>query len=290
VFSKRNVYSVNKTSLMLEVNELSFESAKKQGFMASMLNIIIPIATLAMLSIFYYQLFYQLFNNQSAPVFWTGAITGFSIATSVLGIIGLILFFVSMHKLSNYFKEPKIFKNILYGFLISIIGSIIIGVITAVFFIMQASSFVSTTPNSSDAVSFALSIIGGIIAIIGVAIIIGIINGVLYWQAFTKLGEKSGVDAFKTAGTLYLIGSILIIVGIGPILQWIAWIFAAEGYRKLQPQPTTNNTTVTTAIASSSAISGKIYCSYCGIENDTNNNSNYCKQCGKPLHTNQTNI
>jgi len=268
---------------------VSLESAKKYGFIASMIQIIIPILTLALLGIFYYQLFYQIISGQSFSTFGTSIIiTGVSIVTGIVGIVGFILFLLSMHKLSNIYSEPKIFRNIIYGFLISIIAGIIISIL-AVIIIVPMSSSVTTLPYPDTAATVVMSVIGVLAVLIGGIVIISIINGFFYWKAFTKLGEKSGVDAFKTTGILYLIGSILQIVGIGSIICWIAWIFAADGYRKLQPQPTTIDTTSYTS-ASASGISGKIFCSYCGIENDAYDNSNYCKHCGKTLHTNQTSI
>jgi len=268
---------------------VSLESAKKYGFIASMIQIIIPILTLASLGIFYYQLFYQIISGQSFSTFGTGVITGVSIVTGIVGVIGFILFLLSMHKLSNIYSEPKIFRNIIYGFLASIIAGIIISILAVVLIIPTMSSSVTTLPSPDTAATLVMSIIGILAVLIGGIVIISIINGFFYWKAFAKLGEKSGVDAFKTTGILYLIGSILQIVGIGSIICWIAWIFAADGYRKLQPQQTIIDATSYTS-ASASIISGKIFCSYCGKENDVYNNSNYCKHCGKTLHTNQTSI
>jgi uncharacterized membrane protein len=265
---------------------MSLESAKKYGFTASMIQIIMPIAMLVALGGFYYQIFYELFRGQAVSTFWPGVLVGVSIVAGIVGIIGFILFLLSMYKLSNIYKEPKIFRNIIYGFLTSIIGSIVIGIlIVAITFTTFSSTIITTSPADPDTIATAImSIIGILAVVVGGIVILSIIMGVLYWKAFTKLGEKSGVDTFKTAGTLYLIGSILIITGgIGSILCWMSWIFAAEGYRKLQPITTDYTSTST---ISSSTSSGKIYCSYCGIENDVCVDSNYCKYCGKILQTN----
>jgi len=266
---------------------VSLESAKKYGFIASMIQVIMPIVVLATLGVFYYQLFYQIISGQDFSTFWPGVLIGVSVAAGVVGVIGVILFLLSMHQLSNYYNEPKIFRNIIYGFLTSLIGGIIICVVAVVAIFVSFSSSITTITTDAEIVSSFISIIGIFIAIAVGAMILVILIGVFYWKAFTKLGEKSGVDTFKTVGMLYLIGSILQCVGIGAIICWISWIFAAEGYRKLQPQPTTITNATNYTATTTTTSSGKIYCSYCGIENDISN-SNYCKHCGKPLHTNHT--
>ncbi|MCL1977064.1 MAG: DUF996 domain-containing protein [Candidatus Bathyarchaeota archaeon] len=262
---------------------MSLESAKKYGFIASIINVITPVmAILFVVGLTYQILVYPVGEFSS---FWSGFSTGVSIAMGAVGVIALILFLLAMHRLSNYYKEPSIFKNVLYSFLITIVGSIIIIIIT-LGSITTLTNNILLAPNSTDPLAMALQLMISIAAIIGAALIIGIIEAVLYWRAFTKLGEKSGVETFKTAGLLYLIGGVLQIVGVGAILVWIAWIFAARGYKQLQPQPVSSTSNYSPTTTSSN--SGKIYCSYCGIENDTN--GIYCKHCGKPLYTNQSSV
>jgi hypothetical protein len=113
-----------------------------------------------------------------------------------------------------------------------------------------------------------------------VALLFGIINGVLYMRAFNKLGKKSGVDSFKTAGLLYFLGVLLSIVGIGGILTWIAWIFAAIGFKKLKPAPIPTSGYSTPQSTAPNMTQTK-RCPYCGTENLTE--AIYCKNCGKPL-------
>jgi uncharacterized membrane protein len=267
-----------------------FESAKKYGIIASMFNVIMPIVTVLICIALIVQMLTPPFGEVS--LFGVGAVLGFSVVMSIAGIIALVLFLVSMYKLSKYYKEPKIFKKVLHGFILTLLTSILV---FCIMLITSAFSFASLTSNPStvEMVDVAVSFIMSFIIIGVISLVIVIIQGVLYWQAFTKLGEKSGVDSFKTAGMLYMIGTFLTIIGIGAILCWIAWIFAADGYRKLQPQTVinvTNYTSNTTSTVTSSTMLDKIYCSYCGTENITDNNNNniYCTQCGKPLYTNQT--
>jgi uncharacterized membrane protein len=267
---------------------MSFESAKKYGFIASVLNVIVPILSIIMLAGMIWYIFDQAFNQAMGnsftdlSMFWTGFFEGFCLILGVISIVAFILFFLAMHKLSKYYQEPAIFKKLLYSLLISIIAGIVIYIITIVFTTSTIPT-VETAVTPEDIGQFLVQFIAFFVAIITVAIVLSIINGLLYYQAFNKLCEKSGVDNFKTAGLLYLIGAITNIVGIGAIITWIAWIFAAQGYKKLTPQQPPTCTTTT-----SQSNFDKIYCSYCGTEND-NATTSYCKHCGKPIQTTQTN-
>ncbi|MDR2204134.1 MAG: DUF996 domain-containing protein [Nitrososphaerota archaeon] len=256
---------------------MSLEVAKKYGFTASLINVILPIASIAVIGIVFFQLISQILNNainnNTASYTFVPVAIGLGIVIGVMGLIGLILFLLSMHKLSKYYKEPQIFRYILYTLIIQITCSITITVLFT-FTLMVNNSYLNSMPN----------VFVQPISILIVASAVSIINGVLYWQAFTKLGEKSDIHTFKTAGLLYLIGSVTSIIGIGAILIWISWIFATQAYKQLKPQqqpttiyttqPTTNNNLNNNDI---------IYCSQCGTENNTNNIN--CTHCGTTLQT-----
>jgi uncharacterized membrane protein len=200
-----------------------------------------------------------------------------SVYILIAGLIALILFILAMYRLSKYYKEPVIFKNILYSIILTISYAIIISIVSIVFFVsvLTNSSINTITGDTASISTFA----SGFIAILATAVIFGVLNAFLWWRAFTKLGEKSGVDTFKTVGLLYLLG---LVPFIGNILIFVAWLFAAKGFKQLQPQPTpiTPNYTTPTTLASFD----KIYCSYCGTENDAT--ITYCKHCGNPTQTN----
>jgi len=255
---------------------MSLESAKKYGFISSVINSILPIVSIVVVVILFAQLAIQIPSGEPIT-FLIVSLIAFCCVIGVVSIAGFVLFFLSMHRLSEYYKEPKIFKNILYSLLLSIISAIIIVCVVIGF---ALSSSMSQSINSNTDIQTMWSFIGIYGAVVGITIVLAIINGVLYWQAFNKLGEKSGVDIFKTVGLLYLIGSLIMM----PIILWIAWIIAAHAYKKLQPQPTlptpTDTPTTTTLPID------KIYCSYCGTENISE--AIYCKNCGNPLQTHQT--
>lgn len=263
------------------------ESGRKLGLISSLIAVITPVIGV----VAYVLLILSIIAgvgvraNSTFPVIILIAVIG------ITAIAGFILFIIAMHRLSQYYNEPGIFKNTLYGFIINIVGGI---AFTAIYFALLGN-LIGSIPSSSTQTTVATPIptippivaslevfILSFFAIIGVALVLGIVSAVFYMRAFNKLGEKSGLDNFKTAGLLYLIGIVLSIVGIGIVLVWIAWIFALIGFHSLkpkaaetstfpypQPQATIPNTTQTKR------------CPYCGTEND--GKAIYCMNCGKQI-------
>lgn len=272
---------------------MPFESAKKYGYIASVINITLPVAAVITILAAIAAVFYQIVSNPTieSVTLLVGVIIGSSIVMLAAGIIALILFLLSMHKLAKYYNEPKIFKNILYGLVITILGTIITSIVTFIITAIFAATAIPSNPTDFAPESI-ITIIAQLIATLTITAIVSIsitlicviINAFLWYQAFDKLGEKSGIEKFKTAGLLYLIGAVTQIIGIGAILTWIAWILAAQGYKQLKPQqqPTPNTTNYYTPTTTTD-VNNIIYCSYCGTENDINNN--YCKRCDKTLQT-----
>ena len=264
---------------------MSFELGRKLGLTASLIAVIVPVITV----ILYGLLFLSLFGIISSALtggsqtfvgslFPSGIAIAF-IAIGIIGLIGIILFLVAMNSLSQYYSEPGIFKNALYGFLINVIGTVALVVIAFALVITTAvSSATSSTPGLSGA-GFITVFLGVIVG----ALVISVVSAVLYMRAFNKLGEKSGVHSFNTAGLLYLIGAVLAIVLVGGLLVWIAWIFALSGFNSLKPktaEPSTISYSTQQPPATYSQEQKK-FCVYCGAEISLD--SVYCPNCGKQL-------
>lgn len=252
---------------------MSFESGRKLGLSASLIYVILPVVAVAGAAAFIISIIFSaatgIARGTVAPSFVNvlGGFIMFIVAVAVTATVGFILFMVSMYRLSNYYSEPAIFKNVLYAFILSIISFMIIFslefayIITSILEISQA-----VTPTAP--VSYPLFVL---IAVYGASLVFGIINGWLYMRAFNKLKEKSGMGDFGTAGILYLVGVIV------PLVAWIAWIFAALGFNKLK-LPVTPASYFTQPTSRSMQTKR---CPNCGTENPVD--ALYCTFCGKPL-------
>ncbi len=251
---------------------MSLESGRKIGLTASLIAVIMPvIGVIAAISLVVSLI-------ATAPDIAT-AVTILLVTAGIITFVGFILFLAAMHSLSNYYNEPGIFKNTLYGFIINILGAVIalsIELATIVTSIERVSQGTVAGTAGSSVIQFIILFL----AVLAIAFILGIVSAVFYMRAFNILGEKSGINNFKTAGLLYLIGIVLTIVGIGVLLLWIAWIFAALGFYSLKPSSSSTfaysapQTTMPTIVQ-------KRYCSYCGIENPAD--AIYCVSCGQKL-------
>jgi uncharacterized membrane protein len=258
---------------------MSLESGRKLGLAASLIYVIMPVVAILGVVVFIVSLF-----TSAATEIGTGTVTPtflgflglsagffvFLIAIICVSFAGLILFMVAMHRLSNYYGEPSIFKNVLYAFIINIITGTVIFVLEFAFLLSSITRIPQASTPSTVAPFF--SIIFFIFVIIA-GLAFAIVNGVLYMRAFNKLKEKSGVDNFGTAGILYLVGTII------PLVGWIAWIFAAMGFNKLKPTSAPTPTFSYPTQPPPANMQTKS-CPYCGTYNA---GALYCTSCGKPL-------
>jgi uncharacterized membrane protein len=257
---------------------LSFETARKIGLIASIINVTVPIIAV----IVYLSLIALLFTSFASfgstmpnPSSFIGGIIALYGVIGILGLlsfVGLVLFIIAMYQLSRYYNEPNIFNNILYALIISIIGGAVVIATYFAFIISLITNFAVTQQPPT----FFTQLIA-ILIMATVALSIGIINGILHMRAFNRLAEKSGVDSFRTTGLLYIIGSLLSVVGVGFIIVWIAWIFALMGFNRLRPA----SPHVISAQQSSIHMAQTKFCPNCRTENLPN--ALYCKFCATPI-------
>jgi uncharacterized membrane protein len=258
---------------------MSLESGRKFGYYASLINVIMPIVAIisvvAIIVTIIAASATQIVNGSTGPAFSIfGGLIVFLIIMVAIGIAGFIMFMYSMYSLSNYYKEPAIFKNVLYAFIMSLVSGSVVVILEFAVLLSAFSGFSSIATPSSVTPAFT-QIIFTYAVVIVVALAFGIVNGVLYMRAFNKLKEKSGVDNFGTAGLLILIGAFI------PIISWIAWIFAVMGFKKLKV-PTTPSPYVPYSVNPPLSTTTQIKrCPNCGAENLID--ALYCSSCGKPL-------
>jgi len=266
---------------------MSLETGKKYGYIASVINSILPILSIIMVIFMFTQLFqsigYMLDNPGASnvpPTFGalnTAILTPLSTVAGVLGLVALILIFIAHYELSKYYNEPAIFKKLVYSIILTI-AYVVIAIVVAVIFVIALVGTAVTTnlvPDMGTTMSTPIMLVGVLVFVV-MTVIFVILYGLLWYRAFNKLGEKSGINNFKTAGLFFLIGSFI------PFLSWVAWILAAQGYKQLKPQqPLNNNNDTQTYTQQPSQTFANIYCSQCGTENPTN--SIYCKNCGQTI-------
>ncbi len=270
---------------------MSLESGRKLGVTSSLIAVIIPIIYVALFGVLLISIFASIpsiANGSNHTIGYPLGSPGFFsvliVALGILSFVGIILFVIAMHYLSQYFNEPSIYKNALYGFLINMGGGVIAMVV--LLFLFVTTRMFSPSANSSSVAPIAVTFIVSFLALFAVTFIVGVSAAVFYMRAFNQLGDKSGIHNFQTAGLLYLLGTVLTIVFVGGILIWVAWIFALSGFRSLKPKATETPdvaqiySTPPVIMPVSSSVDRKI-CPYCGADNSLY--SDYCWSCGKKL-------
>ena len=157
-----------------------------------------------------------------------------------------------MYKLSHYYNEPAIFRNLVYAILVALVSITVTAILEGVFIF---ASFAQLPTPSQNAPVFSGFLYLGIIA---VSIGLSIVSGFFVMRTFNKLKDKSGIDSFGTAGLLYIVGTVV------PIVGWIAWIFASIGFNKLKPTTAQSHFYQTQYSATPTQTKS---CPNCGTEN-----------------------
>jgi uncharacterized membrane protein len=135
-----------------------------------------------------------------------------------LGIVGSVLWLISMYQLSNILRKPSIFQKVLIGFILNIAGI----VIAFAFGLMAGILSFAIMRNETGAI-LGLGF-GTLIAII-VAYAIIVVAFYFYKQAYEILASATTQNLFKIAGLLMFIGAIAIILfGLGGLLVLVGYI------------------------------------------------------------------
>jgi len=197
----------------------------------------------------------------------------------IISIVGIILVLLGMKGLSDYYKEPSIYQNALWGVIFGIIALIAIAVAVPLFFVFGAFSVFT----------LGLSLLG----LFGLAVVVFVfylIAAMYFRRAFNALAQKSGEHMFETAGLLLWIGAILTIVFfIGLLLILIAWILATIAFFSIKvptqqyasPPPATPPSSAATQTATPMTTQATRYCPNCGAP--VQPGTAFCPHCGKQL-------
>jgi uncharacterized membrane protein len=189
----------------------------------------------------------------------------------IVSIVGIILVLIGMKGLSEYYKEPSIYQNALWGGIFGIIALIAIAVAVP---IVAISGLFSV---------FALGF--GLLALLLLLLIVFVfylIAALYFRRAFNALAQKSGEHMFETAGLLLWVGAILTIVFfIGLALILVAWILATIAFFSLKVPSQLAYTSVPSAAPPTQATQATRYCPNCGVPVEPN--TAFCPHCGKQL-------
>jgi len=191
----------------------------------------------------------------------------------VLSIVGIILLYVGIKGLSEYYKDESIIRDAVRGFIFLIIAAIAIAVAFPLIIISGMFSAFTLGPLG---IGFGLLALGLAIVLVFVFYVLAAMS---LRKSFNSLAQKSGEHIFETAGTLLFVGAILTIVLVGFFLIFIAWIMATIAFFSIKvpqqsygyaPPPTMAQT-----------IQATRYCPNCGAPVDQN--ATFCPHCGKQL-------
>ena len=176
----------------------------------------------------------------------------------VLDLIGVILVFIALNGLADYYKERGIFSNAIYSLVAGIVG-VVVAASAALYIIFDTtlvtkliqdiyptwngswstiSSLRGMTPVTSNIpIADVTSALGAIFLVIVVLWVFAIVAAFFARRSLKTLSSKASVGLFSTGSLLLLIGAFLTIIFIGVILMWVAVLLIAIAFFQIKPQP-----------------------------------------------------
>jgi uncharacterized membrane protein len=166
-----------------------------------------------------------------------GWMTGVGI---LFGIVGAVLWLISMYQLSNILGKPTIFQKALIGFILNVAGMVIafapfaltmviafpFGLLAKILlFNLTTDETLDVTLDTSGLGFGALIVITVALIAIMVAYAIFVFGFYLQKQAYEILAQATAHNLFKIAGLLLFIGAITtILFGLGLLLIIVGYI------------------------------------------------------------------
>jgi uncharacterized membrane protein len=191
----------------------------------------------------------------------------------VLSIVGIILLYVGIKGLSEFYKDESIIRNAVRGFIFLIIAAVAIAVALPLFIMSSIFSVFNLGP-----LGIGFGLLSLVLAIV-LVFIFYVFAAMSLRKSFNSLAQKSGEHMFETAGTLLFIGAILTIALVGFLLIFIAWIMATIAFFSIKvPQQSNGYVPSATTAPTMQAIR---FCPNCGAP--VNQYATFCPHCGKQL-------
>ncbi len=282
----------------MSVSKLTIESNRTLGGVAAILTLLGIFSQIA-------SLFHYIFPNSfGASLFYTGVGGIFG----VLALVGFLLFLIAMYGFSKDYNEHRIFSNLLYGFIVTVIAVVVVTVIAVLIILFNFATLfpnLSSSTSSSQISSSFSKTFGSISPFFG---LVGVVWIVFVMRSFNLLSDKSKVPLFRTGGKVLLAGALvnvviavvfavlgvyvsiplntlLALLTIGGVIQDIAWVLLAMSFFRIQaPAPQTAYAQKSSQVPSiyTQVLSGQVkYCPNCGAPNQLD--ASYCTRCGQKL-------
>jgi len=150
----------------------------------------------------------------------------------VLAIVGLVLVLIALNRLSRAYGNDAIWRNALYGFIMGIVGVVVL--VVAVFAYLMPILLLHAPPMIVSPNGFGTSLLVFFIVLFIIAYVFAILEYRFFRDAYRELARSSGVNDFDNAAKWYWIGALTLIVLVGAILILVGHIYALLGYNKLR--------------------------------------------------------
>ena len=150
--------------------------------------------------------------------------------TEVLSIVGLVLVLIALNKLSKAYNNEAIWRNALYGFVMGIVGVVVLVIAVFAYFIPILTMH-ALFPSPYGLGSSLLVLI---VVLVIVAYVFSILEYRFFRDAYRELARSSGVNDFDNAAKWYWYGALLLIILVGAILILVGHVYALLGYNKLR--------------------------------------------------------
>jgi len=160
-----------------------------------------------------------------------GTLLGLIPYVGILGLVGVILVLIALNKLSKAYNNEAIWRNALYGFIMSIVVVVVlvIAVLAYITYLIPILTMHALPPYGFGSSFLVFFIVLWIIAYVFV-----ILEYRFFRDAYRELARSSGVSDFDNAAKWYWYGALLFIILVGGILILVGDVYALLGYNKLR--------------------------------------------------------
>ncbi|KUO93927.1 MAG: hypothetical protein AT713_03105 [Caldivirga sp. JCHS_4] len=150
----------------------------------------------------------------------------------VLSIVGLVFVLIALNKLSKAYNNETIWRNALYGFIMGIVGAVVL--VIAVFAYLMPMLALHVPPMIASPYGFGTSLLVFFIILWIIAYVFAILEYRFFRDAYRELARSSGINDFNDAAKWYWYGALLFIILVGGILILVGDVYALLGYNKLR--------------------------------------------------------